>query len=89
MVDRIPLWALAPGVGILHGSTSASIGVRLTDFSALNLIDPLDTPEDGDRQRPDARGRGRITSTEAGIRTSPIDVAGKKRLMVVGGGSSC
>lgn len=38
-VDRIPLWALAPGVGVLHGSTSASVGVRLGDFSALNLED--------------------------------------------------
>lgn len=38
-VDRIPLWALAPGVGVLHGSTSACVGVRLGDFSALNLED--------------------------------------------------
>ncbi|WWC92948.1 uncharacterized protein L201_007911 [Kwoniella dendrophila CBS 6074] len=37
-VDRIPLWHLAPGVGILHGSTSNSIGIKLSDFSAINLI---------------------------------------------------
>ncbi|KAE8542473.1 hypothetical protein D1P53_001252 [Cryptococcus gattii VGV] len=37
-VDRIPLWQLAPGVGILHGSTSASIGIRINDFSAINLV---------------------------------------------------
>lgn len=36
-IERIPLWALAPGVGVLHGSTSASIGVKLEDFSAVNL----------------------------------------------------
>ncbi|KAK4689506.1 hypothetical protein P7C73_g607, partial [Tremellales sp. Uapishka_1] len=36
-LDRIPLWALAPGVGILHGSTSVSIGVKLSDFSANKL----------------------------------------------------
>lgn len=40
--ERIPLWALAPGVGILHGSTSASIGVRLGDFSAINLTETTD-----------------------------------------------
>lgn len=37
-IDRIPLWQLAPGVGILHGSTSASIGIRINDFSAINLV---------------------------------------------------
>ncbi len=36
--DRIPLWSLAPGVGILQGSTSNSMGVKLSDFSAINLI---------------------------------------------------
>ncbi|OCF61932.1 hypothetical protein L486_01596 [Kwoniella mangroviensis CBS 10435] len=37
-IDRIPLWHLAPGVGILHGSTSSSIGIKLSDFSAINLV---------------------------------------------------
>ncbi|WVQ66336.1 uncharacterized protein L199_004515 [Kwoniella botswanensis] len=37
-IDRIPLWHLAPGVGILHGSTSSSIGIKLSDFSAINLL---------------------------------------------------
>lgn len=37
-IDRIPLWQLAPGVGILHGSTSASIGIHISDFSAINLV---------------------------------------------------
>lgn len=36
--DRVPLWMLAPGAAILHGSTSASLGVKLSDFSAINLI---------------------------------------------------
>jgi hypothetical protein len=36
--DRIPLWALAPGMNVLQGSTSASIGIKLSDFSALNLV---------------------------------------------------
>ncbi|WWC65727.1 uncharacterized protein I303_108349 [Kwoniella dejecticola CBS 10117] len=36
-IDRIPLWHLAPGIGILHGSTSASIGIKLSDFSAINF----------------------------------------------------
>ncbi|ORX38420.1 hypothetical protein BD324DRAFT_655746 [Kockovaella imperatae] len=41
-VDRIPLWTLAPGVGVLRGSTSASIGVKLGDFSAINLVETAD-----------------------------------------------
>jgi hypothetical protein len=36
-IERIPLWALAPGVGVLQGSTSSSIGVKLDDFSAINI----------------------------------------------------
>ena len=43
--DRIPLWALAPGMNVLQGSTSASIGIKLSDFSALNLMDSC--PETG------------------------------------------
>lgn len=36
--DRLPLWALAPGMNVLQGSTSASIGIKLGDFSSLNLV---------------------------------------------------
>lgn len=36
--ERLPLWALAPGMNVLQGSTSASIGIKLGDFSALNLV---------------------------------------------------
>lgn len=36
---RIPLWALASGVGVLNGSTSNSVGVKLEDFSAIKLVD--------------------------------------------------
>ncbi|WVQ79252.1 hypothetical protein IAT38_001348 [Cryptococcus sp. DSM 104549] len=50
-VDRIPLWHLAPGVGILHGSTSASIGVRLGDFSAINLVGESGGVESGEAQK--------------------------------------
>ncbi|WWC73577.1 uncharacterized protein I206_107549 [Kwoniella pini CBS 10737] len=37
-IDRIPLWHLTPGVGILYGSISNSIGIKLSDFSAINFI---------------------------------------------------
>lgn len=40
--DRIPLWALAPGMNVLQGSTSASIGIKLSDFSALNMVNQGD-----------------------------------------------
>lgn len=45
--DRIPLWALAPGMNVLQGSTSASIGIKLSDFSALNLVNQAE----GERQQ--------------------------------------
>ncbi|KAL7418888.1 hypothetical protein Q5752_006572 [Cryptotrichosporon argae] len=36
--ERLPLWALAPGVGMLQGSTAASLGVKLDDFLAVRLV---------------------------------------------------
>ena len=54
--ERIPLWALAPGVGVLHGSTSASVGIRLADFSARNLED--ESVDLGRTTRPASRSTG-------------------------------
>ncbi|ORY26750.1 hypothetical protein BCR39DRAFT_249478, partial [Naematelia encephala] len=62
-VKRIPLWALAPGVGVLHGSMSASIGVKLSDFSALNISN-AQTGNDGAARA--------FTIEEARARTYPI-----------------
>lgn len=50
-VDRIPLWQLAPGVGILHGSTSASIGIHINDFSAINLVGESGNVEQGEAEK--------------------------------------
>ncbi|WVQ74992.1 hypothetical protein IAR50_004600 [Cryptococcus sp. DSM 104548] len=50
-IDRIPLWHLAPGVGILHGSVSASIGIRLGDFSAVNLVGDSGRIEKGEADK--------------------------------------
>ncbi|ODO06814.1 hypothetical protein I350_04174 [Cryptococcus amylolentus CBS 6273] len=50
-IDRIPLWHLAPGVGVLHGSTSASIGIRLGDFSAVNLVGDSGRIEKGEADK--------------------------------------
>ena len=68
-VDRIPLWALAPGVGVLQGSTSVSIGVHLSDFSAINL-----TGKSSEEKKTSKGGRSTINTTDAGIKTSPIDI---------------
>lgn len=72
-IDRIPLWALAPGVGVLHGSTSASLGIKLSDFSAINIISP--TGELEGKGKETTRGVPVIAgiSDEMGIRTSPLD----------------
>lgn len=67
-VDRIPLWALAPGVGVLHGSTSASIGVKLSDFSAIALT------EETTSKKTSSTGQGVITREEAGIKITSIDM---------------
>lgn len=72
--DRIPLWALAPGVGILHGSTWRGLGIHLTDFSAINLTQ---------RQRivrrasmtdveQTERGARELSAGASGLRTSPM-----------------
>jgi len=58
--DRIPLWALAPGMNVLQGSTSASIGIKLSDFSALNLHDTC--PETGKPKPYFAAGHNRMGS---------------------------
>ncbi|OWZ77934.1 hypothetical protein C365_03694 [Cryptococcus neoformans Bt85] len=50
-IDRIPLWQLAPGIGILHGSTSASIGIRINDFSAINLVGESGDVEQGEAEK--------------------------------------
>lgn len=50
-IDRIPLWQLAPGVGILHGSTSASIGIHINDFSAINLVGESGDVEQGKAEK--------------------------------------
>ncbi|WRT69546.1 uncharacterized protein IL334_006533 [Kwoniella shivajii] len=69
-VDRIPLWHLAPGVGVLHGSTSASIGVKLSDFSAINLVG-----DNGKIRQNDAKKNFRSSDMEGlGIRTTPFDL---------------
>ena len=65
-IDRIPLWSLVPGVGALHGSTASSIGIRLCDFSAINL------------QRETASigiANETISSSQANIVTSPMDLS--------------
>ena len=75
--DWIPLWALAPGVGILQGSTSASVGVKLIDFSAINLVsteDQVGTVSGG--RRASSTASRSIRASDAGIRTSPIDLKG-------------
>ncbi|WVW86766.1 hypothetical protein I302_108820 [Kwoniella bestiolae CBS 10118] len=70
-IDRIPLWHLAPGVGILHGSTSNSIGIKLSDFSAINLLG-----EDGhiDRHEGDVLKKevDRKEVEELGIKTEKV-----------------
>ncbi|WVQ96098.1 hypothetical protein IAU59_003200 [Kwoniella sp. CBS 9459] len=69
-VDRIPLWHLAPGVGVLHGSTSASIGIKLADFSAINLVG-----EGGVIESRALRKELRKTAVhDLGIKTSPLNV---------------
>lgn len=50
-IDRIPLWQLAPGVGILHGGTSASIGIHINDFSAINLVGESGDVEQGEAEK--------------------------------------
>lgn len=50
-IDRIPLWQLAPGIGILHGSTSASIGIHINDFSAINLVGESGDVEQGEAEK--------------------------------------
>jgi hypothetical protein len=72
-IDRIPLWALAPGVGVLHGSTSASLGIKLSDFSAINMISASGELEGKGKET--TRGVSVIASIsdEMGIRTSPLD----------------
>ncbi|KIR34634.1 hypothetical protein I352_02885 [Cryptococcus deuterogattii MMRL2647] len=50
-VDRIPLWQLAPGVGILHGSTSASIGIHINGFSAISLVGESGNVEQGEAEK--------------------------------------
>ncbi|WVF68558.1 hypothetical protein IAT40_003327 [Kwoniella sp. CBS 6097] len=69
-VDRIPLWHLAPGVGVLHGSTSASIGIKLTDFSAINLVGEGGEIESKALSREFRRSEVR----DLGIKTSPLNV---------------
>ncbi|WWD20166.1 hypothetical protein CI109_104642 [Kwoniella shandongensis] len=67
-IDRIPLWQLAPGVGVLHGSTSASIGIKLGDFSAINLVG-----ESGMIDKSEAKKEMKWSEVrEMGIRTSPL-----------------
>lgn len=51
--DRLPLWALAPGMNVLQGSTSASIGIKLGDFSAINLLN-------GDHEDIDSLGKALV-----------------------------
>lgn len=50
-VDRIPLWQLAPGVDILHGSTSASIGIHINGFSAISLVGESGNVEQGEAEK--------------------------------------
>ncbi|KAK8849541.1 hypothetical protein IAR55_004876 [Kwoniella newhampshirensis] len=78
-VDRIPLWQLAPGVGVLHGSTSASIGIKLSDFSAINLVG-----EGGKIDKSDAqKGMKSFQVKEMGIRTSPMDLSSTSHLSTI------
>ena len=68
--DRIPLWALAPGVGVLHGSTAVSLGVRLGDFSACNLANRASGP---------GRGTGTRGGSEAEESANERENAGGRR----------
>ncbi|WVR08194.1 hypothetical protein IAU60_005240 [Kwoniella sp. DSM 27419] len=72
-VSCIPLWHLAPGVGILHGSISASIGVKLSDFSALNLADG-ETSDSPTLPKGIVREVKRSDVHGLGIKTSPFRV---------------
>lgn len=74
--DRIPLWTLAPGVGALHGPTSVSIGIRLSDFSAINLRDKSTQSVIAGGGQIQNLGAKSFSSVEAGIRTSPIALKG-------------
>ncbi|OCF39541.1 hypothetical protein I317_06651 [Kwoniella heveanensis CBS 569] len=69
-VDRIPLWHLAPGVGVLHGSTSASIRIKLTDFSAINLVGDGGEIESKAFTKEFRKSEIR----DMGIKTSPLNV---------------
>ena len=73
--DRIPLWTLAPGVGVLHGSVSASLGIRLSDFSASNLASKTNETIDESANK-------HLPSSIVGIKTSPVDVKKLEKLNV-------
>ncbi|WVN86847.1 uncharacterized protein L203_102021 [Cryptococcus depauperatus CBS 7841] len=82
-VDRIPLWHLAPGVGVLHGSTSASIGVRLGDFSAINLVGESGLVESGEASK-------EIKESEVedlGVKTEKMGVEELRKTDGMGAGS--
>lgn len=71
--DRIPLWALAPGVGILHGSTWRGLGVHLSDFSAINLSQSQAVRPA--RNSMGEQGAMAVSASDFGFRTSPMDLA--------------